>query len=87
MEGIRKNVSLRIRKCGVCQNTKYQREQGFDDEVVHHLYRLTPLIFLSVETVGSLKQDENGNSFIIFIICKFSKLCILYPAKNTISAE
>ena len=34
-----------------------------------------------------MKQDENSDSFIIVIICNFSKLCGLYLAKNTTSAE
>ena len=44
--GMRKNVSQWICECGICQKIKYQREPGFEDKVVHHLYRLTPLASL-----------------------------------------
>ena len=80
--GMRENVSQRIGECGICQMIKYQREPGF-----HHLYRLTPLTSLSVDTLGPLKQDENRNSLIIFIVCNISKLCGLYPTKYTTSTE
>jgi hypothetical protein len=42
--------------------------------VEHHLYSLSPLTSLSVDTLGPLKVDKNGNSFIIVIVDNFSKL-------------
>ena len=39
----------------------------------HHLYSLSPLTSLSVDTLGPLKEDENGNSFVIV------KLWIIFP--------
>ena len=53
----------------------------------HHLYSLSPLTSLYVYTLGPLKVDENGNSFIIAVVDNFSKLIGLYPAKNTTSNE
>ena len=53
----------------------------------HHLYSLSPLTSLSVDTLGPLKVDKNGNSFIIVIVDNFSKLIGLYPAKNTTSKD
>ena len=52
----------------------------------HHLYSLDPLISLSVDTLGPLKEDELGNRFIIVIMDNFS-LIGLYPAQNTTSKE
>ena len=46
--------------------------------VEHHLYTLSPLTSLSVDTLGPLKVDKNGNSFIIVIVDTFSKLIGLY---------
>ena len=51
------------------------------------MYSLSPLTSLSVDTLGSLKLDENGDSFIIVIVNNFSKLIELYPAKNTTSKD
>ena len=67
-------ISQWIGECVICQKIKYR-----PNEVVHHLYRLTPLASLSVDALGPLKQNENGNSFIIAIICNFSKLCGIWP--------
>ena len=41
------------------------------------------LTSLSVDTLGTLKEDENGNSFVIVIVDNFSKLIGLqvYPAR------
>jgi len=59
----------------------------WEDEVEHHLYSLPPLTSLSVDTLGPLKEEENGNSFVIVIVDNFSKLIGLYPAKSTTSKE
>ena len=45
------------------QKIKYRREQGFDDEMVHHLCRFTPLISPSVYAPSPLKQDKNRKYF------------------------
>ena len=67
---------------GVCLKIKYQRSPDWEDQVEHHLFSLSPLTSLSVDTLGPLKVDENGNSFIIVIVDNFSKLIVLYPAKK-----
>ena len=48
----------------------------------HLLYRLDPLISLSVDTLGPLKEDKLGNRLIIVIVDNFSKLVGQYPARN-----
>ena len=41
-----------------------------------------------MDTLVPLKEDENdGNSFVIVIVDKFSKLIGLYPAKNTTTSK
>jgi len=85
--GMRQNVSNWIGECSICQKIKFQRLPEWEDEVEHHLYSLSPLTSLSVDTLGPLKEDENGNSFVIVIVDNFSKLIGLYPAKSTTSKE
>ena len=53
----------------------------------HHLYSLSPLTSLCVDTFGPLKVDENGNSYIIVIVDNFSKLIGLYPTRNMTSKD
>jgi hypothetical protein len=85
--GMRQNVKKWIGECGICQKIKYQRSPDWKDRVEHHLYSLSPLTSLSVDMLGPLKVDGNGNSFIIVIVDNFSKLIGLYPAKNTTSKD
>ena len=84
---MRQNVKKWIGECGICQKIKFQRSPDWEDQVEHHLYSLSPLTSLSVDTIGPLKVDENGNSFIIVIVDNFSKLIGLYPAKYTTSKD
>jgi len=69
-----------LSECSICQKIKFQRLHEWDDEVEHHLYSLFSLASLSVDSLVSLKEDENGNSFVIVIVDNFSKLIRLYPA-------
>ena len=55
--------------------------------VDHHLYSVTLLQELLIDTLGSLPEDEYGMRYIILIVDNFSKLVGLYPAKNTSTLE
>ena len=77
--GMRKNLNEWI--------SPYQHEPGFEKEVFHRLYRLTPLTSLSVHKLGRVKEDEDRSSYIIIFICKSFKVCGLYPIKNMTSAD
>jgi len=57
------------------------------DEIEHHFYHLDSLASLSVDTLGSLPEDENGFSFIVVIVDNFSKFVGLYPARSTTSKD
>jgi hypothetical protein len=85
--GMRRDVTRMISESSICQKLKYQREPNWEDAVDHHLYSLDPLVSLSVDTLGPLKEDESGNRFIIVIVDDFSKLVGLYPARNMTSKE
>ena len=85
---MRRDVTRMISECSICQKLKYQREPNWEDAVDHHLYGgLDPLISLSVETLGPLKEDELGNQLIIVIVDNFSKIVRLYPTRNTTFKE
>ena len=67
-----RDIVRMISECPICQKLKIQREANREDTVDHHLYSLDPLTSLSVDTLGSLKEDESGNSFIFVIFDNFS---------------
>ena len=87
LAGMRRNVSEWI-DCSICQDIKLvTTAPEWEDEVEHHLYYLSSLTSFSVDTLGPLKEDENGHSFVIVIVDIFFKLIGLYPTKNTTSKE
>ena len=53
----------------------------------HHLYSVAPLSELSIDTLGSLPEDEAGMRYIILIVDNFSKFVGLYPANSTSTRE
>ena len=59
--GMRQDVTRMVAECSICQKLKFQREPNWEDAVDHHLYSLDPLVSLSVDTLGPLKEDELGN--------------------------
>jgi hypothetical protein len=50
--GMRQNVSNWIDECSICQKIKFQQLPEWEDEVERHLYSLSPLTSLSVDTLG-----------------------------------
>ena len=52
--------------------------------VDHHLYSVTPLQELSIDTLGLLPKDEYGMLYIILIVDNFVGL---YPAKTISTFE
>jgi Integrase zinc binding domain len=85
--GMRKDVSQWINECGVCQKIKYSRDPNWEDDMEHHLYSMDPIKSLSIDTLGPLPPDEEGNSYIVLIVDNFSKFVQLYPSKSTKSEE
>ena len=57
------------------------------EDFVDHLYSVTPLQELSIDTLGPLPEDEFGMRYIILIVDNFSKFIGLYPAKNISTLE
>jgi hypothetical protein len=85
--GMRKDVTNWISECAICQKIKYQRDPKWQEDMEHHLYSSKPLDSLSIDTLGPLAEDQNGNSYVVVIVDNFSKFIGLYPAKNTTSEE
>jgi hypothetical protein len=71
---MRKDVKNWISESGICQKTKYQRDPYWQDALKHHLYLMKPLASLSIDTLGSLPEDENVNSYVIVIVDNFTLL-------------
>jgi Integrase zinc binding domain len=84
---MRSDVTNWIHECAICQKIKHQRDPHCEDEYEHHLYSIEPLKTISVDTLGPLPEDENGNKYVILIVEDFSKFVGLYPSRSTTSEE
>ena len=71
-----------ISQCPICQKVK---SRPIPDLILtkYHIHGTYPMENLSVDSVGPLPEDENGNKFILVIIDNFSKYVTLYATKST----
>jgi hypothetical protein len=71
-----------ILNCPICQKVK---SRPVPDLILtkYHIHGNYPMENLSVDSVGPLPDDENGNKFILVIIDNFSKYVTLYATKST----
>jgi len=56
----------------ICQKIKWQRRADWEELVDHHLYSVTSLQELSIDTLGPLPEDEFDMRYIILIVDNFS---------------
>lgn len=79
---MKKDIQDYVSKCPICQKLKSQGEP----RVVTEGYTLAgsaAMEDISVDTIGPLLEDEDGNKYILHIMCSFSKFNYLKPAKST----
>lgn len=81
---MRAHVQRFIKMCPLCQKMSQIKP-------VIHTHPFTtasydPMEVLNIDTIGPMTEDNDGNKFIIVIICCFTRFVELYPAKDT-SAE
>ena len=81
---MRKHVRKFIRECPACQKMSQVRFSIKTHPFTTAAY--DPMEVLNVDTIGPLQADEEGNCYILVIICCFSRWVELYAIKDT-SAE
>ena len=82
----RADVKAFISTCPICQKVKPQEIP----RVNTHRYTLhgsATMSSISVDTIGPLPEDFNGNKYILVIIDNFSKFSMLYATKSTTAME
>ena len=80
--GYHKDVARLVRSCIVCQKIK-NLPTPILNKNVYNLLGEVPMMELSVDSIGPLPEDENGNKFILVIVDNFSKFTELYATKST----
>lgn len=75
------DVENYILQCPLCQ--KLKPKPGVDYVSERHLFGTHPMQALSVDTIGPLPADNEGNKYVVVIVDNFSKFAALYPVKST----
>lgn len=74
-------VRERIRSCSWCQKDRTQAPKVFPQ--LNVLSTTEPFVSISIDTIGPLPEDEDGNKYIIAVIDDFTRYCELFPAPDT----
>ena len=56
--GMKDQLKKYIYECTICQKIKWQIPENGKDLVDHHLYSVSPLSEISIDTLGPLPEDE-----------------------------
>mmetsp|Transcript_12868 Transcript_12868/g.21379 ORF Transcript_12868/g.21379 Transcript_12868/m.21379 type:complete len:1181 (+) Transcript_12868:947-4489(+) len=74
----RAHVRMFIRRCSVCQLASQKKTQNHSEPFTTASY--DPMDLLSIDTIGPIDEDVDGNKYIIVIICCFTRYVELFPA-------
>jgi hypothetical protein len=80
-DSMSRDVRAFIKQCPICQKLKRQS----DPIVLSQGYTLTssaPFECISVDTIGPLSEDQDGNKYILHIMDAFSKFNMVIATKN-----
>ena len=78
---MREHVKRFIRHCPCCQKMSYLKTPIHTHPFTVGCYE--PMEQLGADTIGPLPEDEDGNMFILVLICCFTRWVSLYPIKDT----
>ena len=79
---MRDEIQLFIKSCHACQSVKKGRNVPFNTGEIQTFSAKKPFELISIDICGPLPQTENDNRYIVSIIDKFSRFCLLIPVKN-----
>jgi len=78
---MREQVKRFIKQCPCCQKMSYLRTPIHTHPYTTACYE--PMERWEIDTIGPLPEDEDGNRFILVIICCFTRWANLYAIKDT----
>ena len=83
--GMREHVRRYIKECDTCQKHSYRQ---FEIKVPKFITgRYQPMEKISMDTIGPLPADADGNQHAVVIIDMFSRFMTIYPVKTTDSID
>jgi len=80
------DVANFVRCCPICQKVKPIPIPSLPPST-HNIQGSSAMDNIHIDTIGPLPTDIYGNSFILVLICSFSKFCTLFPTVSTEAAD
>ena len=83
--GMRDTIKSVVDTCHSCQSVKGGRSAlntAFKSSAIKSVSRKAPFEMISIDICGPLPMTKSGNRYIVSIIDKFSRFCLLVPVKN-----
>ena len=81
IEDVRKYIAA----CPTCQ--KVRLGQGSVEASMTIRASREPFQELEIDFIGPLQPDEDGNTFILVVVCCFTRVCELFPCKGATSKD
>jgi transposase InsO family protein len=78
---MREHVKRFIRRCPCCQKMSFLSTPIHTHPFTTACYE--PMERWAIDTLGPLPDDEDGNKYVLVIICCFTRWVSLYPIKDT----
>ena len=80
--GLRKDIGSYLKNCNGCQRLQKGRKKAFNAGKIQTFSKTKPFELVSIDICGPLPQTSNGNRYIVSIIDKFTRFCLLVPVPN-----
>ena len=81
--GMRDDIKLFTQSCHGCQAVKGGRNTRYSKSgKIQTFSAKTPFELVSIDICGPLPQTSDGNRYIVSMIDKFSRFCLLVPVKD-----
>ena len=77
--GLRKDIRAYLAVCIGCQKTKGRNTVTTQKNPIRHFSKNIPFELLSIDICGPLPQTKSGNRYIVSMIDKFTRFCLLIP--------
>ena len=80
--GIRKDIRAYLDTCDACQRVSKGRNNAKRSGSIKTSSRTRPFELVSIDICGPLPETQSGNRYILSMIDKFSRFCMLVPIKD-----
>ena len=77
-----KDINLYVRSCQACQAAKKTNKKEFDHGKLQLFSCDRPFQMVSIDIVGPLPQTDDGFRYLVTMIDKFSRYCLIQPVKS-----